>query len=470
MKKTILIPIACSLFAGSGFAETYNYTKSRDSHDWNDTAAWNVNGGQPSSVPSINDDVVFYGDDWITIGSGSNIEINSFDAVNAGWCWGLYTLPMKANSEANRDLSIDGDVPPVDQYVAPTLRVTNDMKLASGGLANLTFQIGNGAYRRGFSNITVGGNFEIGYQSLTMAFDAQTDYKEGTYSLDIGGVMSVTKVENQPLSRIALKYGNDGGGDGKVNAWVRLGGLDAANAIICNNDSNTSTTIIFQAQDGKAFTGGDFSGQLTNWWSGGSKMAVIMDGGSGGKQVMRLSKISTDGNEHTTTLDVTVRSGKLGMYTQYVDADNNQKLASLTMNGGKFVIENSSADAAAIDAVVHAGAMIWNGGAVRMSVDGTGFGRLVVDSLSGDGEYLFMIDAANLDDVIGADIFKITGDYSMIGEDAFSVKIGSDYLGLFAWENGVLQVTGYTPVPEPAAVAAVIGALALALAAYRKRK
>lgn len=66
---------------------------------------------------------------------------------------------------------------------------------------------------------------------------------------------------------------------------MRFGGLDG-DGIICNNAPGAiGTMVYFQAQQGKTFTGGDFTGTFSKWFiSSESNIKIVMDGGSGGTQ------------------------------------------------------------------------------------------------------------------------------------------------------------------------------------------
>ena len=88
-----------------------------------------------------------------------------------------------------------------------------------------------------------------------------------------------------------------------------------------------------------------------------------------------------------------------------------------------------------------------------MEIDFTG---LVIEA---DKAYE-IITAAILDSSFKSDASDIIGS----GYDS------SKYLLKFAWADTTLTATFTSAVPEPATVAAILGAIALAFAAYRRRK
>lgn len=76
----------------------------------------------------------------------------------------------------------------------------------------------------------------------------------------------------------------------------------------------------------------------------------------------------------------------------------------------------------------------------------------------GEGETYTLIGAGSVE---GFDQADYTKDFNLIGLDAAAIKS-------LAWSGNSLVLT--TAVPEPAAIAAVLGAIALGFAAYRRRK
>lgn len=70
-------------------------------------------------------------------------------------------------------------------------------------------------------------------------------------------------------------------------------------------------------------------------------------------------------------------------------------------------------------------------------------------------------------DLISAGV--VDGTFSSDANDDFAARNLLNAMADFAWNGNALQVT-FSQVPEPAAFAALIGAVALALAARRGRR
>ena len=130
------------------------------------------------------------------------------------------------------------------------------------------------------------------------------------------------------------------------------------------------------------------------------------------------------------------------------------------------------------------------GGILELMADAQGFTKVSGDRIIMTG--LLVVDFSNLrgtyEDGISFDLLEYrngsedadgtreawltlcetiaSGDYSHVNVIA---RDDSDYVE-FALNGSTLTVTYYSSVPEPAAVAAIFGALALALAAYRRRR
>ncbi|PWL67585.1 MAG: hypothetical protein DBY30_03935, partial [Verrucomicrobia bacterium] len=73
----------------------------------------------------------------------------------------------------------------------------------------------------------------------------------------------------------------------------------------------------------------------------------------------------------------------------------------------------------------------------------------------------------NVFDLITANALE--GSFSSDANDDFEAKNLLNAIADFAWVGNTLTVT-FSQVPEPAAVAALIGAFALGVAAWRRRR
>ena len=161
---------------------------------------------------------------------------------------------------------------------------------------------------------------------------------------------------------------------------------------------------------------------------------------------------------------VTIKNGTL----YYSNSDSSGKLV---MEGGKFGAVNGSAE---FDSAVWSGGKIsyanheaFLGGTPEMIIINGEFEKALDGQIAIDFEGLDATDLIGYSfDLISADSIKGFLDDA---NDDFVAENLKNALADFAWNGGTLQVT-FTQVPEPAALAALIGAFALLFAIRRRRK
>ena len=141
------------------------------------------------------------------------------------------------------------------------------------------------------------------------------------------------------------------------------------------------------------------------------------------------------------------------------------------MEGGKFGAVNGSVE---FDSAVWSGGKIsyanheaFLGGTPEMIIINGEFEK------ASDGQIAIDFEGLDATDLIGYSFDLISAD-SIKGflddaNDDFVAENLKNALADFAWNGGTLQVT-FTQVPEPAALAALIGAFALLFAIRRRRK
>ena len=249
-----------------------------------------------------------------------------------------------------------------------------------------------------------------------------------------------------------------------INTFIKIGGLDGSGTI--SNDSKTvdpsTVKIIFTNK-----TDCEFTGRFTeNKFDSNDKkeelntvMSVKMAGQNGAKQIIRADA------EFTGTVEV--ESGTLIMHSTAA-------LGKLTMTGGAFGgidggVKVSEAEWLGGDIVFHNAEAFMGGSPDKITVDGTfaktGEGKIGVD-FSGLDASIFAEDGNLVFDLITANALK---GFSADANDDFAAKNLLGAVADFAWAGNTLTVS-FSQVPEPAAVAAIFGALALGLAAWRRRK
>ena len=145
------------------------------------------------------------------------------------------------------------------------------------------------------------------------------------------------------------------------------------------------------------------------------------------------------------------------------------------MTGGAFGgidggVRVSGAEWFGGDIVFHNAETFFGGLADKITIDGTftksAEGKIGVDFSGLDGA-LLIEDGNNVFDLITANALE--GLFSSDANDDFEAKNLLNAIADFAWVGNTLTVT-FSQVPEPAAVAALIGAFALGVAAWRRRR
>lgn len=339
------------------------------------------------------------------------------------------------------------------------------------------------------SNLTVGGTIYMRGGSLSI-WNSLRFGNDGVGSIDVGAI----KFERQTrislaTSGAATTFENPqakirglvdfAGYDGRLDLGRRansneqfysVGGLIGSNsgAIVstCAEDNSTginSTLVLANSADAV------FAGKVTN------------------------ALTSTDGS--STAIDNTVNVVMNGTATQTLSGDNDfrgyvrvengtllMKTASgashgkLTLNGGKFgAIGNASFSSAE-----------WNGGKIGLFNTDEAVAMITPETISINGEFAkaagkITVDFNNVDtydlidngewyDIIVADILK--GFSEDAGDDFIAANLVNGYAD-FQWvdsaDGKTLQVS-FVSVPEPAAIAAMFGAIALAFSMRRRRR
>ena len=261
---------------------------------------------------------------------------------------------------------------------------------------------------------------------------------------------------------------------------LNLGGLSGRGVLSASTYFSTNATVNFQANSDGKFTGGEWTGAFTkydpntytetadpandkekaaNMLIESAKTAkytakiVMNSGDTSAKQTMNVKKASTLLGTSTThkdvdALDVQVDSG-------YLKLDSEIAINNLYFNGGKLELSTPEKIASA---VFNAGGTLVYAGAISVN-------ELMVDS-SGSFEVDFT-NAGSLAD----EILLISYDSLIFGGDIDSVfsaiRNGAALNGTFAMHDNGIYFTA--AVPEPATIAAIFGAVALAVVFFRRR-
>ena len=354
-------------------------------------------------------------------------------------------------------------------------------------------QCGNQGGNNGFKS---GGNLIFNSsQYMNVVMLCQKDYNmetgassnTGAYYFNVGGQLQFNHSGDSGFIRFTLSEPDGGGlwqggtGYTKFSPHVigNLGGLSGKGVFSATKWLSTTVDINFASNSDGVFKGGEWTGAFTRsstatysaesteeWQrevyqnSIGSKASVafVMDSGNKGvKQTINLQSAKTFFGESTTETDiesftVEVRSGNL---------EFNSELAidRVALAGDDALLKFSSAQKVG-ELLIDAGTLAYGG---KISA-----GDFTVGAVS----VAVIFSAADLaaHEIVVVEFDNLSNDFDPNGVFAAYDENGNRLGGEFALtgEMGGAGSLVYT-VPEPAAVAAVLGALALAVAARRRR-
>lgn len=351
---------------------------------------------------------------------------------------------------------------------------------------SITIAPTSGTSQSNASVLTFGGTNRSGFfKSLSIgenaAVDSSTGYKTAVYldasyagaNLELAGVNLDGSTHNWAVIHGVVQMNNSADGqkfaslmigrneaEKYCDSHVAIGGLNGSGRIttkLLSDDSNAATSYLtFQNAEG---VNTSFTGSVRrNMGNYRDNVAFVMDGAG-------TQSVSLSGNSGAGVVGVTVKNG-----TFYLG--NSDSSGALVMEGGKFGAINGGT---AFDSAV------WKGGAFSFANHETFYGGTpdkitVTGTFSKEAEGQIAVDFEGLDatDLIGYTFDLISagvvdGTFSSDANDDFAARNLLNAMADFAWNGNALQVT-FSQVPEPAAFAALIGAVALALAARRGRR
>ena len=236
------------------------------------------------------------------------------------------------------------------------------------------------------------------------------------------------------------------------NATTTIGGLSGESTSVHQIYIDNDTSITFT-------NNADYSwnGLITDADSGAAnakKLNIVMDASATGKQTMSITGGSLN--------DITINGGK------FVLSSATATTGKVSLNGGYFGVGNNST--AINSAEWTSGGLLFDMAAIK-----NGYKITIENTFAknGAGQIEVDFDGLNGADYID-DTFELLSAGSLEGFDVddananFVAKNLSGALADFAWDGNSLSVT-FTQIPEPAAIAAFIGAAALLFALRRKR-
>ncbi len=318
--------------------------------------------------------------------------------------------------------------------------------------------------------LTVTGDFNI-YGNSVVSFnvwneDTSVVHSENVPDIAIDGVVRMTPSSDGKLPTLNLlnrvgtsDWHSEKPAPGATNTFIKIGGLDGRGVFTNNSRTLESSTVklIFTNE-----VDCEFSGTFTEKPSSDvtTVMSVKMAGENGKKQIIRADA------QFTGTVEV--ESGTLIM-------KSSTALGKLTMTGGAF---------GGIDGGVTVSGADWYGGDIILySADA--LNSEIADKITVDGKLSKLGNGPIGVDFNGYEVLSENIDneeffYELLTateREGFSDDANEDFYAKnlencfanFEWVGNTLTVS-FASVPEPAAVAALIGAFALGVAAWRRRR
>ena len=430
-----LFAVACSAYSQDSYDYIWSGTSTGD-FKWTTSSNWSPNG-----VPS----------------SGDSVYINS----------------TSENGLGANNLDLGGDV-----YVGDVTWVlaSGTQKLYTGGTLNA-------------ENFTADFGLK-GYYQFCIGSRLNVSKSDGTGKLLIHNSSKVDYLAAQFIVNAAVYADNIE--LAAANAWAASSYINIS--IGWNGGGSAEKPIIkvlneFKIAQGSFFTSGaantyvSFGGiNGAGTFNPGDKKLYMTLTGSGSYEFSGVSSVTDGGGIFVTSASSGVQ--------KFVNFEFN--LAGVNMQSGRLEIAGSAGDVALSGGTISSiengsggdvlmmDSLTWSGGKIALDLDGEYADTVSISgnfSTTGSGELVFDL---NFDEIVMRDLIegsedkKYTYDLISVGgtsDIANTNFVFEDDYGTFSYdfENGMLTIS-LNPIPEPAAIAAILGAIALAVAARRRRK
>ena len=445
---------ALPFFWSSAFAAQDLYFNTADSPDFNrylnDSSNWFTDEGRTQQFEGT------LGPDYNGIVSGATVIAVSGTDLN------LNSLSITCENGAKISLTLGSSI---------TLAQDLTFDMNSGGIS------GNMAL---YNSIKVGGNMTIDCSSIGEETVSTPEFSLTGQStrakIDIDGDFSV-RFGSQSAEKLQMYTSTDisiGGIMRMDNLWWQnsskqhyhtLGGMSGNGDIVLYNGSISMNLTNSTAQE----TSLTFGTTTEN-----STFDISMNGSAAGRQTIRFRAGTPEGTDGNIN-DVIVGSGRLD-----IGMHSGMKGNRLSISGSGASFSPTATDSGDIGTVTFNEGE-WYAGKIAIDIEG----ELAYDKIAFNGRFEktgsdrdmgfeFVFDAYTMRELIS------TGDGEFILEDVITYETGSSMAGTvfegntsgIQWEAvfGDTSLSVSFTVPEPAAVAAVLGAISLAFAALRRGK
>lgn len=431
-----LFAIACSAYSQDSYDYIWSGTSTGD-FKWTTSSNWSPNG-----VPSSGDSV------YITSTAENGLGANNLD--------------------------LGGDV-----YVGDVTWVlaSETQKLYTGGTLNAeNFTVDFGL--AGWPQFCVGSSLNVSKSDGTGKLLIHNSSKHSHLGAQfiVNAAITADNIElaavnawNGEISYMNISIGWNGGGSAEKPIIKVLNEFKIAQG--STFDSESATTYV-------SFGGINGAGTFN---SGNKKLYMTLTG-SGSYEFSGVSSVTDGGGIFVTSASSGVQ--------KFVNSGFN--LAGVNMQSGRLEIAGSAGDVALSGGTISSiengsggdvltmDSLTWSGGKIALDLDGEYADTVSISgnfSTTGSGELVFDL---NFDEIVMRDLIegsedkKYTYDLISVGgtsDIANTNFVFEDDYGTFSYdfENGMLTIS-LNPIPEPAAIAAILGAIALAVAARRRRK
>lgn len=479
MKKTFAQSIICSILALSAspltYADVYNYVGKETYCSLDDPNSWSPKGGSGGSY------------EWI---NGQTLIFDS--TANAGAADEVVVKYLK-----------DGDTPNLEEIIFKTttnVQASNSDETTSNGLY-ISIKVGKVTVYSGtqdklstFSKITLG-EVSIGADSETPVSTSTifstsfnnngNDYyynsaNDNSISADIGRVTLngalPTHEYDQNTTLWYINHQSSSSYNDKSGV-VLVNGIDGIGTVRNNFGDNVegSTTLVFTNTSDASF-----KGILVDDWGADSKLAkitVIMDGAENATQTIRQVSTSPRSVWNRNDLDsvgTIIKNGTLAVSTA-----GDVELSRVKLEGGALAV--ATRDDAGVGGTLSVRGIDWEGGEIKLAINHTMLESATgINQIGGeDAKYVFEVDLSDF----APDMIFEGDEYTLLlsGVEAFGdvSKYEADLIYNGAELSGIdykilstaygLNIALYGTIPEPSEVALFIGAVALVLAAYKRR-
>lgn len=403
---------------------------------------------------------------------------------SANWSNGVPTessnILIESEGLSNNNLNLGDDVVKVGSVVWNVVGSQARQRSISGTLKADSMTINGGNFFSQFwatSNATLDITNAAGTGVLTLNSENNLYFKMPLVKADYLNVNKNATIEDEAggsfvspkllVNKVATLNDNGRivgtGTSANSELYMSFGGLAGTGTINGASNANAAKGYIEFTNTAKSRFDGKILLSDSSFWGGGSNKEIHL--------IMNGSSVQEFSNTASTISSVTVNSGEVSMVAQNAGA--------LYLHGGKLSVFND--DLAQVGNALNADSLTWGAGTVKLGIGLSGNDSIALSgalSKSGSGdlklELVFADGVAQMFEELGEDLNL---DYTLIsygtnegvaaGDVSVIAPSGFKYTLNFGENALTLNVSA---VPEPATVATILGALALGLAVYRRRK